>query len=129
VSALFDNALSGISVTFSVKTGGGGITGPATVSTGTNGIAAVGGWTLGTTAGTNTLQAASSQFAAPPVTFTAVGTTGNAAQLKVLSGNNQSQSVCAGAPLPNKPTVQVLDANGNGVPTVAVTFTITGGGG
>src|SRR5437660_1261137 len=129
VSDQLGNPLSGIPVTFSVKTGLGSITGPATVSTSTNGIAAVGGWTLGNTTGTNTLQAASSQFTATPVTFTAFGTTGSAAQVRVLSGNNQSQSACVGAPLPNKPTVQVLDANGNGVPTVAVTFTITGGGG
>ncbi|MEP6571340.1 MAG: hypothetical protein ABJD11_01550 [Gemmatimonadota bacterium] len=68
-------AMPGITVTFTVTSGGGQVTG-ATQVTGANGVAKVGSWTLGTTAGTNTLRATAS---APqgaglinnPLTFTA----------------------------------------------------------
>jgi hypothetical protein len=47
-------ALSGIAVTFAVDSGGGSITGASAV-TGSNGIAAVGSWTLGAATGRNIL--------------------------------------------------------------------------
>ena len=40
-----------VSVTFAVASGGGSLTGPATVQTNASGIATVGGWVLGATAG------------------------------------------------------------------------------
>jgi alpha-tubulin suppressor-like RCC1 family protein len=64
----------GVEVTFAVASGGGSVTG-ATTSTGTDGIATVGSWTLGDTPGTNTLTAtaAESGIMENPVTFTATG--------------------------------------------------------
>ena len=60
--------------TFAVASGGGSITG-ASQSTNASGIATVGSWTLGTTAGTNTLTATftGSGLTGNPVTFTATG--------------------------------------------------------
>jgi hypothetical protein len=61
-------------VTFTVATGGGSVTG-ATVNTNANGVAQVGSWILGGSAGTNTLTAtvAGAGIAGNPVPFTATG--------------------------------------------------------
>lgn len=67
------NPLSGTTVTFSVTSGNGTIT-DAVATSNAQGIAAVGSWTLGSTAGTNTLQAVASGLTGSPVTFTATGT-------------------------------------------------------
>jgi len=48
------NPVSGFSVTFVAASGGGSVT-SGTATTGSDGIATVGSWTLGTTAGSNTL--------------------------------------------------------------------------
>jgi adhesin/invasin len=71
------NPVAGVSVDFDVTAGGGSVT-PGTVTTGSNGIAAVTSWTLGPAAGTNTLVA--SVPSAPALgteTFTATGTSVN----------------------------------------------------
>jgi hypothetical protein len=65
--------ISGETVTFSVGSGGGSITGGVT-TTGTNGVASVGSWTLGGAAGTNTLIATSVGAVGSPRTFTATAT-------------------------------------------------------
>ncbi len=67
-------ALAGVSVTFAVASGGGSLTG-ATPSTGADGVATVGSWTLGPAAGPNTLTAtvAGSGIAGNPATFSATG--------------------------------------------------------
>ena len=126
VTDQFGNAIGGVTVNFSVTAGGGGVVN-SSQPTGANGVASAGTWTLGPQAGPSTMIATSTGLTGSPVPFTAVGTVGNATQLVVLSGNNQTAS--PGSTLPNQPTVRVIDANGNGVPNVAVTFTVTGGGG
>jgi alpha-tubulin suppressor-like RCC1 family protein len=93
----------GVVVTFAVATGGGSVTG-ATASTGTDGIATVGSWTLGATPGTNTLTAtaAESGITGNPVTFSAVGilisaqhiTAGTYATCGIAAG---SQAYCWGS--------------------------------
>jgi hypothetical protein len=60
----------GASVTFTVTSGGGSVTG-GNATTNPSGIATVGSWTLGATAGQNTLVAASGSL--PSVTFSANG--------------------------------------------------------
>jgi alpha-tubulin suppressor-like RCC1 family protein len=60
-----------VAVTFEVASGGGSITGPSQ-TTDASGIATVGSWTLGPTAGTNTLTATVPGL--PSLTFTATGT-------------------------------------------------------
>jgi hypothetical protein len=62
------NLKSGTTVTFVVASGGGSITGGTTTSN-DSGIATVGSWMLGSTAGTNTITASATGVS--PVTFTA----------------------------------------------------------
>jgi alpha-tubulin suppressor-like RCC1 family protein len=64
------NPVSGVAVTFVVASGGGSITGANQTSNGL-GIAAVGSWTLGPAAGTNTLTAIATGLTGSPVTFSA----------------------------------------------------------
>lgn len=70
VTDAHDNPVPGITVTFTVDSGGGSVVG-ATVATDANGLAAVGQWTLGSTPGDNALQATASGLT--PVTFSAMG--------------------------------------------------------
>lgn len=63
--------VAGAVVTFTVTSGGGSVTG-ATVTSNASGIATVGGWTLGTAAGANTLSAQTGSL--PAVIFAACGT-------------------------------------------------------
>jgi hypothetical protein len=65
--------VAGVGVTFVATAGGGTVDGPAT-TTDANGIARVGGWTLGPDPGTNTLQALAGTIAGSPVIFTAQAT-------------------------------------------------------
>ena len=64
------NPVGGAHVTFAVTAGGGSITGGSATSN-ASGIATVGSWTLGATAGVNTLTATVGSL--PAVTFTAQG--------------------------------------------------------
>jgi len=115
--------VSGVSVTFAVTNGGGSITGPATLTTGEDGIAAVGGWTLGTTAGTNTLTATSGTISGSPVTFTATGTAGPAAQITKIAGDSQSAPISTAVAI--YPSVKVMDIFNNPVSGVQVIFSAT----
>ena len=69
------NPVSGVGVTFAVATGGGLATGLA-ATTNAAGVATVGSWKLGATAGNNTLSATSAGLTGSPVTFTATGNAG-----------------------------------------------------
>lgn len=117
-------AVSGATVTFAVASGGGSVTG-ATATTNASGIATVGSWRLGTTAGTNTLTATSGSL--PAVTFTATGTVGAAALITINAGNNQTATI--GTIIATPPSVRVTDANGNVVAGAGVTFAVASGGG
>ena len=68
VTDLHGNAVAGVSVVFTVGTGGGSVSG-GTVTSDAEGVAAVGAWTLGATPGSNTLNATAGSLA--PATFTA----------------------------------------------------------
>src|SRR5919107_1742774 len=65
--------VAGATVTFVVTAGGGTVEG-STQTTGSDGIARVGRWTLGATPGTNTLEARSGSLTGSPVVFTAEAT-------------------------------------------------------
>jgi adhesin/invasin len=119
-----NNPVSGAQVTFSVTSGGGSVTG-ATQTTNAQGIATVGGFTLGTGVGTN-IVSANVQGVGSTV-FTIAGTPGNPAQVTIQSGNNQSAP--AGSPLSAAPSVLVRDQFGNPVSGVTVTFVATSGNG
>ncbi len=119
------NPVAGVSVSFAAS--GNGDVGNDTALTDTAGVASVGSWTLATTPGSNTLKATATGLVGSPVTFTAEGTVGPAAQIAADSATDQSGT--AGLPVGVPPSVVVEDANGNPVPGVSVTFTVTSGGG
>ena len=114
----------GQQVVFEVASGGGSIT-LGTTTTNASGLASVGSWTLGTTAGENTLTATTQGLA--PVTFTATGTSGAATSVVLNDGDGQTGLVDFGVNIP--PSVKVLDSYGNGVEGIAVTFSVMSGGG
>jgi len=124
VTDALGNPVKGVDVTFTVTSGKGSITG-ATPATNDSGIATLGSWTLGATAGPNTLTAAADGLA--PVTFSATGLAGAAYQISANSA--QVQSATAGGPVGTLPSVVVKDANGNVVEGVPVTFAVASGGG
>ena len=112
-----------VNVVFSVTAGGGTVEG-GTAKSDVNGVAAASKWTLGTTAGVNTVTARSGSLS---VTFTATGLPGAASAL--VKTSTDPQSGVAGVAVAAPPSVTVKDANGNGVAGVTVTFTVTAGGG
>gem|GEM_PF-1271408 len=116
------NPVPGVVVTFAV-TGGGSLSG-SRVTTSEQGTARV-RLTLGRQAGTATVTATAE--GAPPVTFTARAAAGPAASIVPQAGDDQSAA--AGAALPVRPAVRVVDAAGNPVAGAAVTFAVTRGGG
>jgi hypothetical protein len=65
--------VAGVTVSFAVTGGGGQVSGESQVTSG-DGIARVGGWTLGVSPGTNTLEASVAGAVGSPVAFTAEGT-------------------------------------------------------
>ena len=120
-----NNPIAGISVTFVAMTGGGSVS-PSSVTTGNDGTATLTSWTLGTTAGSNTLTAS-----AAPVndttsfTFTATGTAGPAAHITRNGGDSQSATV--GTAVATPPSVKVTDVNNNPVSDVTIAFSATPG--
>lgn len=124
VADRFGNRVAGALVTFEVTAGGGSIP-RDTVRTDSSGVAAVDSWTLGTVTGENTLTARVGDL--PPVTFTALGTSGAAANVAVLAGGGLSATV--GTALPDAPVVRVTDANGNPIAGIVVTFATAAGSG
>jgi hypothetical protein len=126
VTDAFGNPISGFAITFAVASGGGTITGAA-ATTNPSGIATVSSWTLGTTAGPNTLTATGAGLTPPSVTFTATGSAGAATTVVAAGGNNQTGT--AGGPIPTPPSVKVTDANGNPVEGFNVNFSPGSGNG
>jgi hypothetical protein len=118
------SAVAGTVVQFTVVGGGGSIE-RSSATTDASGAASAGAWTLGTTAGSNTLDAAVAGL--PAVRFTATGTAGAAASIAATAGDNQTAAV--GAVLPNAPAVIVKDQYANAVAGAAVTFSLVSGGG
>jgi adhesin/invasin len=119
----FGNPVAGSSVTFAVASGGGGVT-AATQTTDTAGVATVGGWTLGTAAGPNSVTATAGALS---TTFTATAIAGAPTQIAHFAGDLQSAVVNAVVPI--APAVVVRDQFNNAVPGVGITFTVDSGGG
>jgi adhesin/invasin len=115
-----------VQVTFAVASGGGSVSG-ATPSTNGSGIATVGSWTLGPTAGTNnntlTATASGSGISGNPVTFTASATAGAPTQIVITT--QPSASAQAGVAFSTQPVVQLKDAGGNDSPTAGRVITAT----
>jgi len=124
VRAADDTPVPGVAVTFTAS--GGGVIVPAgTVTTNSEGIAALTSWTLGTQAGASqTVTASSPGLAGSPVTFTATAL--EASKILKVSGDNQTAVL--GRPLPEPVVVRVLDPNDVAVPNATVTMSASGGG-
>src|SRR5207253_657462 len=115
------NPVAGVSVVFAVATGGGSLTGPTAVTTSGNGLAAVGGWMLGTLTGPNTLTATAPGLAGSPVTFTATAAPGSATQ---LGFTGQPSPPASGVAISPAVQVSAQDAFGNTVPGCTGTISV-----
>ncbi|HET8649954.1 MAG TPA: plastocyanin/azurin family copper-binding protein [Gemmatimonadales bacterium] len=115
----------GNDVSWTVVSGGGTVT-PDAPTTGADGSASA-HWTLGNTAGTQTLRAAIAGATPASVQFSATAQAGPAASITIISGNGQQGTVsqALGSPL----VVGATDAHGNAVAGVMVQWAVTGGGG
>jgi len=113
--------MSGVSVTFTVASGGGSVTGATAISGGT-GKAAPTSWILGTTAGANTMLAAAGVATA---TFTATGTSGAAKKLLFTTQPTPASVNTAIATI----RVSVADSLDNIVTTATPTITLSVGSG
>ncbi|HKE90278.1 MAG TPA: Ig-like domain-containing protein, partial [Gemmatimonadales bacterium] len=125
VTDQFGNAVSGVNVTFTITAGGGAIdggAGPVIKPTDGAGHTSV-TRTLGTTAGTQTVQASASVPSGSPVTFTATANPGQATTIAANSATLLSGTV--NTAVSPAPSVKVTDRGGNGVPGVSVTFAAT----
>ena len=121
VADAFGNPVAGVAVTFAVSAGGGSVTG-ATQTTNAQGIATVGGWTLGT-AGTNTLSA-SVAGVSTPVTFNATAAAPSV-RLAIVAGQNQiTQST---RPVPMSLKVRATNLQGAPLAGRTVTFSLHSG--
>lgn len=124
------NGVGGVSVTFAVTAGGGSVSGE-TQTTSASGVATVGSWVLGTTAGTgnNTLTATSAGLSGSPVTFTASATAGSAGKLVFIT--QPATSGQSGVALNPQPVLQLVDVNNNPVAQggVSVTASVASGPG
>jgi adhesin/invasin len=123
------NPVPGIPVTFAVASGGGSVSG-GTVTTGADGIATAGGWTLGTTAGTNTLvaQVEGLELQGSPLTFTATGVAGPLSpEQSTVSAAPGNITASAGGST-STITVTAKDAFGNPLQDLPVTLSANGGG-
>jgi adhesin/invasin len=120
------NPLAGIPVTFTVTGGGGTVSGNTPV-TGSDGVAAVVEWRLGTATGENTLSAAvaGQNLSGGPVVFSATGTPGgvSAEQSTVIAS-----PVTISASIASTITVAVRDQFGNPLSGVEVTLAASGSG-
>ena len=117
--------VAGVTITWNVTVGGGSVA-TATSTTGDDGTATPGSWTLGTIAGTNAMTASAAGIE-KTLTFLATGEAGAPAIIAIQGGSNQTSA--AGSPVPIAPSVRVTDVYGNAVSGVMVTFSVTAGGG
>jgi Bacterial Ig-like domain (group 1)./Bacterial Ig-like domain (group 2). len=120
------NPVSGFTVTFTPASGSGSVTGASAV-TDAAGIATVGSWKFGTTAGPQSLSATASGLAGSPVVFNATTVAPVATNLAGFAGNNQTAK--PNFAVSNPPSVIITDTAGVPVSGVAVTFAVVSGGG
>ena len=123
VTDAFGNEKAGIPVSFTVSTNGGTVS-AGTVVTDVQGLGKV-KWTAGTAAGSASVTANSGSIA--QITFTATITPDLAAQIILLSGNNQTGQ--AGASLTDSIAIRVVDQYGNGVSGATVDWVLGTGAG
>ena len=122
---LYGNAVQGVTVTFSATAGNGAVTGAQQV-TNADGVATAGSWTLGTVAGDQTIRASTTtNNVSATLTARAIG--GVPVSMAIFEGDAQNGSL--GKRLCISPSIKVLDAFGNGVGQVPISFTPSAGSG
>jgi adhesin/invasin len=122
----FGNGVPNIAVLLAITGGAGSLSGTNPALSDGGGFAQI-GWTLGNTAGPNSMTASSGALTGSPLSFTATGTAGGATQITASAGTGQSATVNTAVAV--APAVLVRDALGNPVAGVNVTFAVTAGGG
>lgn len=121
----FDNVVNGVTVDFTVTSGGGSVTDGRQVTTSEG--AAVGAWTLGAVTGTNRLTATFPGTSVPPVVFTAEALALVTGALAIAAGGHQAAMM--GSALPVAPAVVARDAAGNPLAGITVNFAVSSGNG
>lgn len=116
--------LGGVPIVVSISDGAGTLR-SAPTRTAANGPTSVGQWTLGTRSGRNAVTITSGSL--PALTIEATALPGPPVALVVDAGD--AQSALAGDRVVQPISAKVVDAFGNGVPGVSVTFNVTKGGG
>ncbi|HEY4218999.1 MAG TPA: hypothetical protein VGM67_17780 [Gemmatimonadaceae bacterium] len=118
------NPVSGISVKFVPASGSGSVV-PSSeiVVTNAQGIAALTSWTLGATAGTQSLVVSATGLS--NVTISATATAGSSTGLAISAGDAQTATV--NTAVTNAPAVKITDGSGNPIVGVSVTFTPSSG--
>lgn len=116
------NPVAGVAVTFAVTAGGGSATG-LEQTTNAQGVATVGSWTVGTTAGANTMRATIAGLS--PVTFTATVVVPSI----IVRGAGDRQIALPFAAVSTRPSVVVLDNLDSPVEGVTVNFAVGSGNG
>ena len=111
------NAVSGVTVTWAVTSGGGRV-GPTSSITGANGQTST-EWTLGSQLGSQKVRA--SAGAAGQVDFGATATAGAPSALGIVT--QPSASATVGEPFATQPVIQLRDASGNDVHQSGVSVT------
>jgi adhesin/invasin len=121
--------VAGVPVTFAVASGGGSVK-DASATTGADGVAAVGRWTLGDAAGANSLTATvgAENVSGNPVTFTATGTPGSASAARSTMGVSPGTIPASSGTSISVVTVVVRDAEGNPIAGQTVSLNATGAG-
>ncbi len=117
----------GVPIQFTVTSGGGSVTGAAQF-TGDDGIARVGGWTLGSAVGENTLEAGvpGADLGGGPIIFTADGVAGPvSADQTTVTASPATIPVVTGS---STITVTARDGFGNPVSGATVVLAATGSG-
>ena len=120
----FGNPVPSVVVTFAVTSGGGTLAN-AQVTSGGDGIATSGTWTLGTQSGTQSVAATATNVTATSVSATALP--GAPVGFLKMSGDNQVSATGYSVLVP--PGVRVVDAFNNGIGVAPVTFTPGAGSG
>lgn len=116
-------AIRGVPVTVTVLSGGGTVTNTPTKTRGGN--TSIGKWQLGPTAGEQQIAVRVVPFA--PIIFRVNATPAAASAMQKLTGDNSRGPALA--TLPAEISVKVVDAFGNGVPSITVTWSVQAGGG
>ncbi|HPG40125.1 MAG TPA: Ig-like domain-containing protein [bacterium] len=120
------NPISGVAITFAAGDPLAAIEELQPIRTGANGMASAHA-RLGTRAGAYIFTATNDRMKGSPVIFRVNAVPDNAVNMLITAGNNQTGDPLEFLPQPLQ--VRIVDTWGNGVPEVAVTFSVTSGNG